>query len=259
MSPLHAIILGIIQGLTEFLPVSSSAHLLLVPKLLGWPEQPLTFDVALHMGTLVALLAVFGADLYRLAVAAITRPTSPTGRFGWQIALATLPAAVVGFLLEDWIEHVLREQTLPIAIALVVLGVLLWWADRSGRKDRPMAGMGWWHVFLVGCAQALAVFPGVSRSGITITSGLMLGLERDEAARLSFYLSFPIILGAGLVEMPKLGAADINLSFFLGVLAAAVSGYIVIRALLGYLKRGSYLAFAGWRILLAALVWVVLR
>lgn len=254
MSPLHAVILGIIQGLTEFLPVSSSAHLVLVPRLLGWPEHTMAFDIALHMGTLLALLAVFGRDLWGLAAVAVTRPTSDSGRFAWQVALATVPAAGLGLLLDDYIERVVRTQLLAMVGSLVALGILLWWADRSGAKRLGMHALSGWQVLLVGCAQALALFPGVSRSGVTMTAALLLGMRRDEAARLSFTLSFPVILGAGVLKLQDLTRADLNLSFWLGVVAAAITGYLVIRGLLDYLKCGNYLAFAIWRIALAVLV-----
>lgn len=251
MSVVQAMILGLIQGLTEFLPVSSSGHLVLMPYLFKWEAQPLAFDVALHVGTLVAVALYFWKDLLGLAKAALTEgPRSQEGKLGWALAIATIPAAVAGFLLEDQVEATFRSP-LYIALSLAVMGVLLWWADKMGAKRKDSGRVTMLDVILMGCAQALAIFPGVSRSGATMTAGLLRGMERATAARISFLLSFPIILGAGLVKVKHM---EFSVPYLAGMATAAISGYLVIRFLLDYLRRGSFAVFAIYRVVLAAVI-----
>lgn len=254
MTILQAAVLGAVQGITEFLPISSTAHLYLVPWLLGWPEHSLTFDVALHMGTLVAVTAVFWRDLLELALAALTEGLrTPTGRLGWAIAVATVPAAVAGLLLENAVETVFRSP-LVMAASLAVLGVVLWQVDRQARGRRALAQAGFADVLYVGLAQPLALVPGVSRSGITMTAGLLAGLDREAAARISFLLSFPTILGAGVLKLREVGSGAADPAFWTGIAVSAVTGYLAIRYLLAYLRRGSYSVFAAYRVALAAVV-----
>jgi undecaprenyl-diphosphatase len=264
----QAFVLGVVQGLTELLPVSSSGHLILVPWLGDWTylEQHdafnQTFDVALHLGTLVAVLAYFRRDIVELLAAffgsiARRRIRSPDERVAWAVLIATIPAALVGAALEDPIANHLGEPW-QIAIFLALFAGLLWIADRAPER-RGMEGLSLGEAFLVGTAQTLALMPGVSRSGITITAGRFLGLTRDQAARFSFLLLVPIVLGAVLLK----GVKDVLLGdlppgwqgpFLVGTLAAAGSGLLAIDALLGYVRRHDYTIFVVYRLLVAAAV-----
>jgi len=249
---LRAVVLGIVQGLTEFLPISSSAHLVLVPWFLGWPESGLTFDIALHVGTLLAVTIYFWRDLLTLALEGLTHGTRTTmGRVGWGIVVGTIPAAISGLLLEEQVETTFRHP-LQIAFLLAFMGVMLYLADRLGRKARSLEEVSILDVFWVGVGQALAVIPGFSRSGPTMTVGLMLGLDRGTAARLSFLLGWPAIFGAGVLALKDLTVASLTPAFFTGVAVSALSGYAVIAFLMEYLRRGTYFVFAAYRVLLAA-------
>lgn len=259
MTVLQAVILGIVQGLAEFLPISSSAHLILVPWFLGWSPSGLAFDLALHVGTLIAVTIYFWRDLLNLAVEGLTKGMkTPTGRLAWGIVLGTVPGAIFGLLMEDVVEAVFRQSILTIALLLAVVGVILYLADRFGPKRRSLEEIRVVDVIWIGLAQALAVIPGVSRSGATITAGLALGLKRETAAKVSFLLGWPIILGGAVLVIPDMDPAMLNGSFFAGVAAAAVSGYAVIAVLLQYLQRGTYLVFAWYRGLVAALMIILL-
>jgi undecaprenyl-diphosphatase len=260
MSIVQAIVLGAVQGLTEFLPVSSSAHLFLVPKLLGWTYSGLAFDVALHWGTLLALLVAFGADWWALLVGLVrgTDETRGAARSTWlKIIVATIPGAVAGVLLKDVAESGLRQMPLQ-AVMLFVFGFLLWWVDRvSPSRDRTP---GWGAALLMGFAQALALVPGVSRSGITITAGRAAKLERVAAARFSFLLATPITFGAGLLELRHFTADVAPATLAVGVLTSAVVGLLAIRGLLRWLARAGFFGFFVYRAALAALVlFVVFR
>jgi len=254
LSVLQAIILGILQGLGEFLPISSSAHLILVPWFFGWGESGLAFDLALHLGTLVAVTIYFFKDLLGLAVAGLTKGTrTPTGKLAWGIVLGTVPGALFGLLMEEQVEEVFRGNYLLIGILLAVVGAILYLVDRNGAKRRSLADIRLWDLFLIGCAQALAIIPGVSRSGATITAALLLGLERDSAARVSFLLGWPIIFGGAVMVLKDLDPAMFTPAFFAGIAAAAISGYAVITFLMDYLRRGTFLVFAGYRAVIAAI------
>jgi undecaprenyl-diphosphatase len=264
----QALVLGIVQGLTELLPVSSSGHLILVPWLGEWTylEQHdafnQTFDVALHLGTLVAVVAYFRHDIAELAVAlagsvARRRIRTSAERTAWVVAVATVPAAVVGAAGESLIAEHLGEPW-QIAILLAVFGAVLWLADRRPER-RSMDEVGLWGAFGIGCAQALSLMPGVSRSGITISAARFLGLTRDQAARLSFLLLAPITFGAVLLK----GVTDVLLGdlpagwegpFLIGTLAAAGSALLAIQALLGYVRRHDYSVFVIYRLIAAAIV-----
>ena len=259
MTILQAIILGIVQGLGEFLPISSSAHLILVPWFLGWPESGLAFDLALHLGTLVAVTIYFWHDLVNLLVEGLTKGTkTPTGKLAWGIVMGTVPGAIFGLLMEDVVEAVFRKSILSIAILLAVVGVILYLADRLGPKRRSLEQIRVVDVIWIGLAQALAVIPGVSRSGATITAALAMGLKRESAAKISFLLGWPIILGSAILVIPDADPTMFTPAFFVGVAAAAVSGYAVIHWLLGYLQKGTYLIFAGYRGIVAALAIITL-
>jgi undecaprenyl-diphosphatase len=249
----QAIVLGLVQGLGEFLPISSSAHLVLVPWMLGWPEHSLQFDVALHMGTLVAITIYFWRDLLTLATEGLTRGTRTTmGRLAWGIVLGSIPAAIFGLALESKVETIFRNPV-QIGTLLAVMGVILWYADRRGRKTRTLEDLGIMDIVWTGVAQAFAIIPGFSRSGTTMTAGLLMGMDRETAARVSFLLGWPAIFGAGVLALRHLTAADLTPAFITGVAVSAISGYAVIAFLMDYLKRGTLAVFAIYRVVVAAL------
>jgi len=248
---LHAIVLGIVQGVGEFLPISSSAHLVLVPWIFGWPESGLTFDVALHMGTLVAVTVYFWRDLLGLAKAGLTEGTrTSSGRIAWGVVFGTIPGAVVGYLLSDRAEAV--RNPISIAILLAIMGLVLYLADDRGAKTKSIEDVSVMDVVWMGVGQALAIIPGVSRAGATITAGLICKLDRSAAAKISFLLGWPIILGAGLMALRHVQPSELTLSFWTGVVVSAVSGYAVISFLMDYLRRGTYVVFAWYRAAVAA-------
>ncbi len=246
---IEALILGIVQGLTEFLPVSSTAHLILFPWFFNWTGEldSLTFDVALHAGTLLALVTCFWKDWIEL----ILRKQ----KLFMLIVLASVPAGLAGVLLGNYVEHALRSP-IVIAVSLVVFGVVMLLAEKMNRT-RDIADIGLADAIMIGCAQAVALIPGVSRSGITISAGLFRGLEREDSARFSFLLSTPIIAGATLLHARKLlkTSADHNMSLFLiGFIAAAVSGYAAIKFLLSFLRKHPLNVFSYYRFGLAAVI-----
>jgi len=261
MSPLQAAVLGIVQGLSEFLPISSSAHLFVVPKLLGWPYVGVAFDVALHWGTLLALLAAFGHEWLALARNAFT--SNPATRSeAWstwaKLAVASIPAAAAGLFLGDETANQLRSLPLQ-ATMLAVFGFLLWWVDRIRPVGNDPRVPGWGTCLLMGAAQALALVPGVSRSGITITAGRAGGLSRVAAARFSFLLATPVTFGAGLLEFRHL-PHDLPIGTLgIGVAAAAVTGFLAIRGLIRWLGRGGFGGFFAYRVALALLIVFALR
>jgi undecaprenyl-diphosphatase len=268
----QALVLGIVQGLTELLPISSSGHLILVPWAAEWTYLEendrfnQTFDVALHLGTLVAVAAYFWGDLVRLVRAwlgsiAHRRVDSPDARIAWFVVVATIPAGVAGLLGEDWIADNLGEPW-QILILLAAGALLLLWADRSA-QTRAMGDLGMRDAVLMGCAQALALAPGVSRSGITITAGRFLRLDRDGAARFSFLLLLPTVLGALVLK----GVGDVLLGdlpdgwvgpFLVGTLASLGSGLLAIDWLLGYVRRHTYGVFVVYRLVVAAVLLLVI-
>ncbi len=265
MTFLEAIVLGLIQGASEFLPISSSGHLILLPKLFGWQDHPLAFDEALNTGTLLAVVAYFRHELVRLTLAglaALRRPAAADaeGRLAWMLAAATLPAAVVGLVAHDWIAVEARNPVL-IACNLIVFGILLYLADRFGRRSREIAGLTWRDALLIGAAQALALVPGTSRSGITMTMALVLGFARPEAARFSFLLSVPIGLLVAVHDALALtggGMAAVGLpALVVAVLASAVSGFAVIGWLLAWLRRQSMAVFTAYRVALGIVILAV--
>ncbi|MBI1848690.1 MAG: undecaprenyl-diphosphatase UppP [Candidatus Rokubacteria bacterium] len=261
MSYTQALVLGIVQGLTEFLPVSSSGHLILVPRLFGWPDQGLAFDAAMHLGTLLALLAYFRAELLALGTGALPR------RVGALIVLATIPGALAGLLLDKWIEAHLRSA-LVVAVATAFWALVMWIADRGARSPaaarEPLERVSTAQALTVGVAQALALVPGTSRSGITITAGLFTGLDRATAARFAFLLGIPITAGAGGVKLLHLlrgglGPGDGG-PLALAVLCAFVAGWFAVWFLIAYLKSSSLRPFVVYRLLVAAAVfWFALR
>jgi undecaprenyl-diphosphatase len=256
MDLLQALLLGLVQGLTEFLPISSSAHLVLVPWLLGWqfdPKAKFVFDVLVQNGTLVAVIIYFWKDLVYLARAVIgglqqRRPlATPDARLGWFVALATVPAVVLGFFFKDFFERVFASP-LAVATLLLLTAALLAFSERYGRRLRDLTTLTWLDALIIGLMQALAILPGVSRSGATMAGGLARGLDRPAAARFSFLMSVPVMLGAGLVALNDLleipNFTDYVLPVSAGFLAAAVVGYLSIGWLLAFLRRRSFYGFA---------------
>lgn len=274
MNLIQAVVLGIIQGLTEFLPISSSAHLIFVSEFIGWGDPGLAFSVALHLGTLIALLAYFWRDIISLvkALVASIRERSlkgdPERKLSWLLLIGSIPGAVAGALWDSQIEEIFHTPAnrllalVVIAGLMAVLGAVLWLAERYARHARELGDIRLSDALLVGLAQALALLPGVSRSGGTITTGLLLGLQRDTAARFSFLLAIPIVGGAGALEMYKVvraGIPDPELAaFVVGFVSAAVVGYLCVKLLLQYLRQGTVNVFAYYRFAAAAGIIVLL-
>ena len=267
----QALVIGVVQGLTEFLPISSSGHLLVVPYLLGWNDPllaSLPFTVMLHLGTLGALLVYFWRDWLRLVPAgfATIRDRSfrgdPDRRIAWLIVAATIPAAIAGYLLNDVVEREIRHPGV-VALTMVAGAVILWLADRWGERRKQMQDLSMAGGVGIGVAQAAALIPGISRSGISISAGLFVGLTRDAAARFSFLMAAPIIAGAGIFELRRLIAGDVHVDTPLvpiaaGTLAAFVAGMAAIAILLRYVRSHRYTVFVAYRLLVAALVIVAL-
>jgi len=253
MTVLHAFILGLVQGITEILPISSSAHLVIIPWLFKWHYQGLAFDISLHFGTALAFTAYFFKDWIDLLKAAFTKTKTDKKSLFWYILIATVPAAVAGLLLEKYAETVFRAPVV-MAIGLLVFAVLLWLADHFGKRALPLERIGFSAALTIGLAQILALIPGVSRSGVTITAGLFKGFTREAAARFSFLIATPIMVAAAGLNFLKLRPGDLNMVFFTGVVTSAVSGFVAIRLLLNYVKRSSMNVFVFYRIALAIFI-----
>ncbi|MBL3557361.1 MULTISPECIES: undecaprenyl-diphosphate phosphatase [Marinobacter] len=260
----HIIVLAIIQGLTEFLPISSSAHLILPSQILGWPDQGLAFDVAVHVGTLAAVVWYFRTEVVRLSVA--WAGDTARGRVGqdsglaWAVIAGTIPAGLAGLLLNDFIESSLRSG-LVIAASTIGFGLVLWWSDAVGRRARELPSLTMKDAVIIGLAQALALIPGTSRSGITITAALFLGFGRDAAARFSFLLSIPLILAAGLLktlELVEQGGATDWAAIALGAALSFVSAVICIHLFLKFLEQLGLMPFVIYRLVLGLLLIVML-
>lgn len=253
MTVLQAMLYGLIQGVTEFLPVSSTAHLTLLPWLLGWSDPGVTFDVAVHLGTAVAVIAYFFRDWVRLIGAGFTRPGSDDGKLFWFVVLATIPGAIAGLLLDRYMEN-FRNPAL-IALMLILMGIVLYLADKRGRQGVELKQIDAKRSLGIGLSQALAVIPGVSRSGITISAGRLLGVSREGIARFTFLMSAPIILADGLYHATKMKDVAIDtLPFLAAIVTSCVVGALVIKFLLGYLKRHGFGVFAVYRFVVGAAV-----
>jgi len=275
----QALVLAVVQGLTEFLPISSTAHLWLVPWLLGWKDPGLTFDVALHAGTLLAVLAYFWRYWVEMAAMAVglggggdAAPDAGAAshsartdlrqnpRLLWYLVIATIPAALAGWRFEHAAEEQLRSPVI-IGVALIVIGLFMGAGDWLGKRERDLGHVGFLDSFLVGVAQALAVIPGVSRSGVTMTAGLFRRMKRETAARFSFLLSTPVIAGAALKKGMEIHHAglphDMRLPFLCGALVSALVGYLVIAVLIRYLERRTFKLFVVYRIALGVIVLVL--
>jgi len=263
MTPLQAVALGIIQGLSEFLPISSSAHLTLAPWLFGWEDPGLSFDVALHFGTLIAVLWYFRMEwlaLIKAAFGIITsgRVETPEKRRVIYLIIATILGAIGGFLLQSRAESAFRSPQL-IAIALIVMGLILWLVDKLVDQRRILGEMRWLDALLIGLSQVIALIPGVSRSGTTITTGRGLRFDRESAAEFSFLMSMPIIAAAVVLEGPKaLHEGGLTNELMSGVVASAISGWLAISILMRYVTRHSYGIFAFYRVALGLAVLAIL-
>jgi undecaprenyl-diphosphatase len=262
MTAFQALILGILQGLAEFLPISSSAHLALAPWIFRWQDPGLAFDVALHVGTLVALLWYFRAEWLRLLSSALvigrTRSLQgPEERRLAYLVVATIPGGIAGLLLEHKAEDAFRAPAL-IASALIAMGILLWAVDAVAATKRHLDDIGWRDAILIGIAQVLALIPGVSRSGATITAGRALRLDRESAAVFSFLMSMPIIAAAAILKLPHVLREGITTPLVVGVVSAAVSSLVAIAIVLRFVKRNSYGIFALYRVVLGLAVFALL-
>ena len=261
MDIIQVVVLALLQGFTEFLPISSSAHLILVPKIVpGWTDQGLAFDVAVHVGTLSAVLLYFRHELIPMThdwfFSVLRKEQTVNSRLTWAVLFGTIPVGLSGLLFKDQIETSLRSP-LVIAVTTVVFGLLLWWADAKGKRLRDEYTICWWDVVMIGCARAVALIPGASRSGITMTAALMLGMTREGAARFSFLLSIPVIaLSGALVSLDLIEqAAPVNWNaMVVGTILAGVTAYTCIHFFLKMLERVGMLPFVIYRLILGALL-----
>ncbi len=265
MEIIQSVILGAVQGLGEFLPISSSAHLILTPWFFGWKDQGLAFDVALHFGTLVAVLAYFKGDIWLLIKGFLNSLNKSTRdinnnvyqKLSWLILIATIPAAIIGKLLEQQAENALRSPLL-IAFTLSVVGVALWLADKYGAKNKNLTHISWLNSLIIGLSQAAAIVPGVSRSGATMIAGLSLGVNRQDAAKFSFLMSIPIILGAVVLKLPEILHIQNHFEVIAGFASSAVFGFLAIKYMLKYISTRSFAIFTIYRLALAVVVLLVL-
>ncbi len=260
MTLFEIIALAIIQGLTEFLPISSSAHLILPSAVLGWDNQGLAFDVSVHVGSLLAVMIYFRQDIWRLTGAwfskGFSKQQSDDSKLAWWVIIGTIPAVVIGFATKHYIEDYARSA-LVIATTTTVFGLLLWWADAKAKLSQNIFQLRLPGVLTIGFAQALALIPGTSRSGITMTAGLMLGMDRESAARFSFLLSIPVILGAGTLAVKDLLEASQAVEWhalIYGALFSFVSAYACIYLFLAWISRLGMLPFVIYRLLLGAVL-----
>lgn len=263
MTIIQAIILGIVQGLTELLPISSSAHLNIIPWILGWSKSQefITafegFDVALHFGTLLAIGIFFFKDWIALIKGGfnqvVKKEKSTEGRMFWYIVLATIPGGAIGFLLDHFLDDVLTKPII-IGIALVVMGIILYIVDKNGKSNIDYEHMSLKQTFLIGLSQSLAFIPGVSRSGVTMTTGRVMGVDREGAAKYSFLLSTPIVFAATVYKFKDF---VFSIPFFIGIIISFLVGIFVIKFLLEYLKKGSFKVFAIYRVIVGIAVIVL--
>lgn len=259
MTILQALILGIVQGLTELLPVSSSAHLAVFPWIFNWSQIPESFDIALHFGTLLAISLFFIKDWIALIKGGfnqvVKKEKSLEGKMFWYLVLATIPAGILSLILDKLSDEVFSGSMIPIAIALIVMGIVLYIVDKTAKSDTNYENMTLTQALLIGISQAIAAaFPGVSRSGITMTIARALGVDRESAAKYSFLLSTPIILAAVIFS---LDAFEFSFAFVVGVLASFVVGIVVIKFLLDYLKKGSFKGFAIYRVVFGIIILIL--
>ena len=268
MKILETIILGIIQGIAEFLPISSSAHLIIFRDVFGVGsfisgDMELSFDIALHFGTFLAILVYFFKDFWQMFIKGFTKGVkNEKGKMLWMIVVATIPAAVVGVLFEDKIEEVVRNKYWLIAICLAIMGIIIKYTDKLSKETRSFRDMTFKDAIMIGCAQVCALIPGFSRSGTTISMARVLKINRSDAAKFSFYLSAPVVLGAVMIkvlkgEMISLITYD-PITFIIGVVISFISGLLCIRFLLNYVKKHDYNIFMWYRLILALIVLITL-
>ena len=264
MSVIQSIILGIVQGIGEFLPISSSAHLILVPFLFNWEEGSLAFDIALHFGTLMAVLVIFFKDWWDLFIGAVNKVTKGKSSFEnkmfWYLVIATIPGALAGLLLDDVVEGFFRKQIWLIALFLAIMGVLIYagdrWASKHYKKrETEFKDISLKQAIIVGCSQAFAVLPGFSRSGTTILAGRLSGLSKEAITKFTFLLSVPIIAGATILKVPEL---EISMETIIGIVTSFVVGVITIKFLLNYIKSHDFSVFAFYRVIMAIIVYIKL-
>jgi len=256
---IQSIFLGIAQGLGEFLPISSTAHLTILPYLWDFNDPGLAYDVALHLGTLVAVLTFFWRDWVDILNLTLHKKKSSkryNSKTLWFLIIATIPGVLAGLCLDDWAETVFRSP-LIIASALFVFGLILYLVDRYFSTKKDLGKITWGNAIIIGVAQAIAIIPGVSRSGVTITAGRFLGLDRMSAARFSFLLSTPIIFGAATLKINYFLENITDLNLIVGILASAVSGFLAIKYLLKFVEKYSYAVFFWYRLILAGIILIV--
>ena len=273
MTSIQAIVLGIMQGLGEFLPISSSAHLALAPYMFGWDYQGLDYDVMLHGGTLIAVLLYFAKDWYEIIKEAIfpffdknnkgkgiistlkenIQQKPDTAGMLWLLIIATIPAGIFGVLLDDIAENIFRNPAW-MGANLLFFSIFIIWADKTAKQSRDEKGLTLKHALIIGLAQCLALMPGASRSGMTIMAALFLGYSRPSAARFSFLLSTPVIGGAALLKALKFSAGDITLPFVLGILASFITGFAVIKFFMSWIKSKNLMPFMAYRIVLGVII-----
>ncbi len=259
----QVVALAVVQGLTEFLPISSSAHLILPSQILGWPDQGLAFDVAVHVGTLLAVMLYFRRDVAQLTVGwgkSLAGSASDEGRLAWLIILGTLPAGIAGLALGDFIEAELRSG-LVIASTTIIFALALWWADKSGTRTREMAHITWQVALVIGVAQAIALIPGTSRSGITMTAALLLGFSRESSARFSFLLSIPLIAAAGLLKAKELAQTGTDAQITMvtaGAVMSFLSAFACIHLFLNFLERLGFMPYVIYRLVLGVCLFALL-
>ncbi len=266
----RSLIIGAVQGITEFLPISSSGHLVLVPYIFNWDYRGLSFDIALHFGTVIAIVAYFWKDWMAIITQGVgirnrglglgrdPRPkTQDLNNYPpnllWQIIVATIPAAIIGYLISGYVESTFHSPIL-LASNLIIFGVILYLVDKFAKKSSQISQISYKQSFIVGLTQCLALVPGVSRSGITMIASRSLGLDRENAARFSFLLGTPAMIGAFVFDIKDLPLSEINMPFLLGVISSTVFGFLAIKYLLEYLKRGNFSVFMWYRIALAIIV-----
>ena len=270
MSTLEAIVLGIVQGLTEFLPISSTGHILYVPALAGWPDPGAAFSAVIQLGTMAAVLVYFRGDLWRMAVAFVRsfggehqlwRSSDTDGRLGWYIVLGTIPIAIVGLVFSDQIENNVRTLSL-VAVVMILFSFVLMAADLKGAQDRDVKELTLKDGIIIGLFQALALIPGVSRSGSTISGGLFLGLDRESATRYSFLLSVPAVVLSGVFELRKIGdssGASVGVApTVIATVLAFISGYLAIAFLLRFVRTHNFSVFVIYRVAVGVLMLVLL-
>ncbi len=265
---LDIIILGIIQGIAEFLPISSSAHLIIFREIFGIGSSissniELSFDLALHFGTLLAIIIFFFKELWSLLINGLTKGNkTKEGKLFWFLILATIPAGIVGVLFEDIFDSFFRQQLWIIALALIIMGIIIYLVDKKSKTNMNMKDMKWYQALIIGCAQIFALIPGFSRSGTTITASRALGINREDSAKFSFYLSVPVVAGATLFSLIKDNTLTIiseNLAIFgIGILISFIIGLLCISFLLKYIKRHDFKIFMIYRIVLGVLVLAML-